>query len=746
MRFVVYIDGTALDMFQDETIVLTRKVKDLQDLKAVTSDYTQSFDLPATDRNNKAFKHYYNVDIVGGFNAHQKSDATIEIDGIQVFNGVLELTSVSFELGKPKNYSVVFYGDNKKLSTAMGEDTLQDVQWDALNHARTSQNIQNSWNGNLLSGDVMYPVIAWSEPFNYSSTATNVTNNIATSAGSVAVADLKPAVLLTKMVEEIFDHYGYDSQGSFYTDSWFDDLYVAPSAYAGTLNVANVTPKFKATRSATYNFGMSNFYVPMTYLAETLDTCNSLNYTSGTFTAPTAGLYSFTNSYYVASTQNGTIASKIYVNGSSAGNGNTHTTTGNKTDTFGLTLSAGDLVTMRYSSTQSGAQISNIVWELTTGPATSSNNSINFSELMPKMKVAEFINQLLRTFNLVLVPKSDKRIDVEILNSWYTNGSTLDWTSYVDLQIGHHKKVEVARYLNFEHKEAEDFQNTAFKSNTQRAFGRSSSSTSVDFGTDTLEVQSPFTTFPPSLLNDTNQYGTISSQTDLQIYQALNMTMDKVQVDLLLFFYNGLKSSDTWYFGGNAKTSFPICSPYSAYPTTSTTRSVAYSLESTLSGDAPEDTLLSKFWLEYVSRVYSSQSRLVELTMKLPVGAWLNLQLNETINISGHYFKLDQIQYDMLSQEAKVTLMTYPKVNVWGASSTGNNWNVTTPSANQNGSTFVGTGNQGNVLGNITTINGTKSTDQPNTTSTPFIVVTNVIQGAYESETATDDNDPPPAT
>lgn len=737
MRFVVYLDGTALDMFQDESVVLSRRVKDLRDLKSVVSDYSQSFKVPASTRNNKAFKHYYNVDVVGGYDAHNKTPAVIEIDGIEVFNGVVELNSVTFKDGQPQDYSIVFYGDNKKLSSSMGEDTLQAIQWDDYTHARTSQNITNSWNGNLLSGKVMYPVIAWGEAFNYSSAGTSISKNIATSTGGVTISDLKPALLLTEMVKAIFTHYGYDSQGSFYTNSHLDDLYVCPSAYAGTLNVATVVPKFEVSRATTYNFGMSNFYVTMTYTAEALDTVNAMNYTSGTFTAPTAGLYSFTNSYYVATTQSGTIASKLYKNGSSVANGNTHTTTGNKTDSFAVTLAAGDLITMRYSSTQSGAQISNITFECTSGPNTSSNTNINFGELMPKVKVAEFLNGVLQTFNCILLPISDSRIDVEPLKDWYDNGATKDWSKYADISSVVHKKVDVAKRLSFKHKKSTDFQNQAFTQNAVREFGSSESSTSVDFGSKDLKVQSPFQVFPPTLIRDINQYGSVASTTDIQLFQALDNGLNPIQINFLLFYYNGLKSSDDWYFGGSLKTSFPIISPYNAYPTASTSRSLAFSLESTLSGDAPEKTILSEFWLGYISRIYSSQSRLVELTLRLPVGQWLDLDLSETINISGYYYKIDGIQYDMLKEEAKVTLMTYPDINIYSASSTGNNWNVGTPSANNNGITFVGTGSQGTSLGNINTVNGTRTTQQPNAPSVPFVVVSNIIASAYESEVDT---------
>ena len=158
MRFQLFVDEQVMDLFNDESIQLTRKIKDFNDVSKVYSDFTQSFMIPASDRNNKILSHWWNIDVVGGFDANKKISAHIEIDSIKVFKGCIEVVDVTFEQLQPTQYSVAFYGDVKNLSTVMGEDTLQDLNTDDFNHERTSQNIVNSWSGNLLSGNVVYPL------------------------------------------------------------------------------------------------------------------------------------------------------------------------------------------------------------------------------------------------------------------------------------------------------------------------------------------------------------------------------------------------------------------------------------------------------------------------------------------------------------------------------------------------------------------------------------------------------------
>ncbi len=64
-KVLLYIkdsDGTfqEVDLFKDETITVTSKIQDIRDISKVFTDFSQSFTLPASSRNNKIFRHFYN--------------------------------------------------------------------------------------------------------------------------------------------------------------------------------------------------------------------------------------------------------------------------------------------------------------------------------------------------------------------------------------------------------------------------------------------------------------------------------------------------------------------------------------------------------------------------------------------------------------------------------------------------------------------------------------------------------------
>jgi len=129
--------------------------------------------------------------------------------------------------------------------------------------------------------------------------------------------------------------------------------------------------------------------------------------------------------------------------------------------------------------------------------------------------------------------------------------------------------------------------------------------------------------------------------------------------------------------------------PYSDYPTLSTSYSNAFGLELSLQGDAPTKTMYDLYWTEYLSRMYSTQSRVVKMTADLPVGEWLTLDLNDTIAISSNYYKIQSIQYDMLTEIANLELVTYPNVEIMRFTTTGQRPDFTNPVATPFGETYL---------------------------------------------------------
>ena len=212
----------------------------------------------------------------------------------------------------------------------------------------------------------------------------------------------------------------------------------------------------------------------------------------------------------------------------------------------------------------------------------------------------------------------------------------------------------------------------------------------IDYPTDTFELESMFCVIVPQQMDEVNANGQKVKTTDLQIPVFMDQDSNSLQIDLTLFYYGGKTTvANKYYFNNIQQTQLPLMTSYSAFPTTNATYSLAFGLETTISGDAPTATLWDMYWSDYLSRMYSTQSRLVKMNGIIPVGEWLTLKLNDTIAISGNYYKLQSLQYDMLTERASLELITYPDVQIMRFSTTGQKPDFTNVTVNANGQTYI---------------------------------------------------------
>ena len=49
----LYIGGKQVELFKDESITLTQSIQDIRDISKVFTDYTRTFNVPASKNNNK---------------------------------------------------------------------------------------------------------------------------------------------------------------------------------------------------------------------------------------------------------------------------------------------------------------------------------------------------------------------------------------------------------------------------------------------------------------------------------------------------------------------------------------------------------------------------------------------------------------------------------------------------------------------------------------------------------------------
>ena len=721
IRFSITIDGTPVDLFNDESVPLTRQLKDLTNLATIWTDYTQDFQIPASATNNAIFDSWFDENLLlGAWNPNLGKDATIFINGLPVFEGRVELIGCKFKDGLPQLYNIIFYGTTKKILDDWGETLMNEVDWSNYNHIANYTNVLTSWDQGLLddtwnqittqwqnitttwnqapySGDILWPIADYNQQWRYS-TLTGVNGNILKPRG-VEVDDLRPAIRLRAMLTTVFEEIGVTLTGSFLSRPEMDDLYVLPMQTAGplydpeytlpgTCHASNSPQTFTATSGVLT-------YAQLIFPTIVSNPSGNYDNTTGNYTCNRGGYYQFSIDVLSVIAPGVALQSleiAFFVNGRKefAPSQLTFTTTSGAVGaSFNQRLNAGDVVAVRYRATGSWSTLA-ITFKCYKAPQGINGNMVNMADAMPQKPIKDFVNGVLQGFNCILVPIGEKEIEIHNLADWLATGTTKNWTSYVDVKDIQHDKMPIPRHVSMTHQESTCLANAYYKQINKREFGSIKFMPLIDYPTDEFNIETPFHVIAPQAMNQVNLNGQIVRKTELNIPVFLDTDFKPVQQDYTLFYYGGKQSvSDVWYFNNVIQYVMPLMTPYSDYPTISNSYSNAFGLELSLRGDAPTKTMYDLYWTEYLTRMYSTQSRVVKMTAVLPVGEWLNLELNDTIAISSNYYKLQSIKYDMLTEIANLELVTYPDVEIMRFTTTGQKPDFTNPTETPFGLTYL---------------------------------------------------------
>lgn len=697
MRYSLVISNTPVDLFNDESINLTRQLKDLQELSSVFTDFTQSINIPASPNNNTIFSNWFSENaLITGWNPNNGLDANILIHGLPVFEGRIELKGAKFLDGLPSSYDVIFYGKSKSILDLWGESLLNEIDFSSLNHTANYSNITSSWGQTLLSGDIVYPLADYDTGFRYSN-FTGVNDNIKKPRG-IEIDDLRPAIRLKKLIANAFAKVGYSVTGSFFSRADLTNLYVLPMQSSGPLynKATSQRALFEATNTsfvfATTGVGTAA-YKRLPFPTVVSNPAAAYNSTLSEFTANRKGFYEivfdldtilmlpFANRLIISICVNGVSKSKREFISS---------TVTPKPSTLKVSLNAGDIVTVEYISYSGTNQINDYSLKCILAPYGLKDTTVGMADTMPQIKIKDFINSVFKTFNLVAIPNQSNEVELHNIYDWYELGTLKDYTPYLDIKEISHEKIPVPATISFAHKESETLANGYFKSVANREYGSMSYSPIVDFPKDELKVESIFNVLAPTYLDEVGSAGQKIRVSQLNMPIFLDKEGKGVKQDLTLFYYAGAKSvTDTYYFENVLQTTFPCVSTYSNAPTSKTSYSAAFGLENSFSGNAPLETFYMMYWHKYVSRMYSEQSRVVKVKAILPVLEWLNMKLNDTIVLSGNYYKMQSIQYDMLTEVANLELITYPDINFLTVDSTDDIVDYSDPVTNNKGLTYI---------------------------------------------------------
>ena len=207
----LYIEGQRLELFKDESVSLTQTIQNVKDVSKIFTSFTKTFALPASKNNNKIFEHYYNYDIVDGFDARIKKAGNIELNFIPYKTGRIKLEGVSLKNNLAHTYRITFFGNTVELPDILGDDKLGSLPFSSGDYTKTYNwpTIRGFLTSQQGNGKLIVPLITHTQRLFYNSASPNYDNvyyDVNQQQG-VVFDQLKFAVRLYEIILEIEAKY-----------------------------------------------------------------------------------------------------------------------------------------------------------------------------------------------------------------------------------------------------------------------------------------------------------------------------------------------------------------------------------------------------------------------------------------------------------------------------------------------------------------------------------------------------------
>lgn len=676
---------TVLDLSEATAVSLSYSIAELGDVTGRNSPFSQSFRLPQSEKNNKFFEHWYEVNLsTATFDPRKKCRAVILDEGVLVLAGYLQLREV---LNIDRSYNVTVFGDQANLYQEIGEKDLHDAfVTDGIatldyDYISSGQVVVDSWDdtnditdGAVGNGVVIVPLIDWgtdtTTPLHYSLTGGSPSGIGA--SGYLNGNTLKPFIQLKHLWDLIFSQAGYSYTSAFLDSDAFSKIYMslgtngadlATTPYQG-LNVGLSSDQTINEDQETAEFDTDNsgvFYDPD----------DLWNTTSYTFVAPVdmeiSGHLSLVHDnntgvlaqfYVIIETPSGIITTPTYNN-----NGAFVDPLSNTYNFSGLTLEAGEEMqitfvvsvgTIVFKSGNTGCKFS--LWSITT-PTGSAN--VHLPALLPDISQKDFLKDIIQRFNLILeaTPDNERHLIIEPYADWVDAGTNIDWTPKLDLSKEVIKKPTneyKKSIIDFRDLEGKDESNRYWQDRQQWTYGRYYEQVEDDFASGTLKNDPIFKPFHVHEVPTMGGGDTIIPDVIIGRQYMVEEGIHKRTADNpFLVYYNGLIDCNaTIYVDNISSTQYPYISAYNESPTDDeTTLSLYWGYQYpnsignvTFGEEYVHRNLWREYWGRFYNQIYDRDAAILVAYFNLTPTDLLNLRFNNAIRVEDGVYRLLKVE------------------------------------------------------------------------------------------------------
>jgi len=709
----VYTEADRVDQFKDESVSFTQTIQNVKDIKKIFTEFTKTFSLPASPRNNLIFKHYYNFDIVSdaSFDARVKVDAALYLNDIEFKRGKIALNGVELKNNVPHTYKVTFYGNTVDLKDILGDAQLSFLE--DLESENKTYNFTSVFAGFSAAGDadIIVPLITHTDRLFYYANGFNENGNVWYSANNnQAGADwqqFKYAIRLSRIIDAIQVQYPITFSNDFFNNTSntdFHNLFMWLHRKKGAVEaVGEVDIVWSRVTSLPQTQCAP---LPCNVNATSNNGVISINIIAGfILKTTTVSLQPTTNDEYSAR------VTMINANGDQSIVGSFNNQVGyqvmgnqnelppapfdNNAQYFIEVAPTDPTVTLQFASNSImflvGARdfrtnapnygdYCTQQFRNTNAFFTSQIREFNIQEQIPKMKIIDFLTGIFQMFNLTAYVEDDI-IVVQTLDEYYNKAPKTTDPQIVPPQI---IPVNIDKYLdvtkstvdvalpfksvNFAYKGLKTFLASQYEQLNNKGWA----STTFDLNDYFDQPQDKYNITVPfehvmfeRLFNQAS-----GGETAIQYGYFVDSNREPYYGDPLLFYGYKRTSATPFSVRKNAGLVYSTSNywlPMNTKTLNSSSSKVSINFNQELSeykanadgADAAlfSDTLVNKYYNDYLTEVFARNKRLTKVTAYLPYKIFSSLQLYDRIEFRQQSYKINSMKTNLTTGKTEFELL-----------------------------------------------------------------------------------------
>jgi hypothetical protein len=688
--FILDNDGShkRVDMFKDESVSITQTIQNVKDISKVFTDFTKTFNLPASSTNNKLFKHYYNSDLVSptnnlisDFDARKRRDAIIELNHMPFKKGKIRLDGVDMKNNKPYTYKVTFFGNTVNLNTLLGDDDLSNLDTELESYDQTYSTSQ--LRSKLISpiADVIVPLITHTRRLIYDSSdpsAYNGSTNLDPEASGtlgkkidnahynssglqgLLLTELKYALRVDAIIQAIQSKYELTFSNDFFnsTNEPYYNLFMWLHRKKGGIEDPVSLPTYSKFVEFGLDTTMTNVSAQGQDIIVTGHTTSNKLITTLTI-KPNSG---YTGTYNVLVTKDG----NDFASGSAT----------NSDLLLDMNLSNGTykvLITVSEEFIFGETGVENAVeWEFSDllVPESHTFDVTQFtiqaifefitSREIPEMKVIDFLTGIFKIFNLTAYVEDDGTIKVQTLDSFYLEGVEHDISDYVDTTKSQINSSLPYKQIDFRFEGRETFFAATHEQLFNKEWGTIKYNDNESLDGSTFDLSVPFGHMKFERLFDLED-DSGATQSDIQWGWCADDNQDSFIGEPILFYPIRITGGDS--LGMRTSTANVAGSTNYIIPSNTTDLSSdaqTLNFESELdeyNNIELENTLFNTYYKTYISDVFDSKNRLTKISAFLPAKLLIKLTLADRLIINERKYKINSITTNMKNGRSEIELL-----------------------------------------------------------------------------------------